>query len=125
MRIQKFEDVIAWQKAGLLTNELYDLFETNRDYSFKDQILRASVSVMNNIAEGFDRGTDKEFIYFLNVARGSSSEVRSMLYIAHDRNYLSKEKKEELTILTNDIGKIITGLKKSLTPKDKRPETIL
>lgn len=123
MRIKNFEDIIAWQKARVLTNELYDIFQDSRDYSFKDQILRASISIMNNIAEGFDRGTDKEFIYFLHIARGSSSEVRSMLYIAADRKYVSINKQEELTLLTNDICKIITGLKNSLATRDKRLET--
>lgn len=123
MRIKNFEDIIAWKKARFLTNELYDIFQDHRDFSFKDQILRASISIMNNIAEGFDRGTDKEFIYFLNVARGSSSEVRSMLYVASDRNYITDTKKQELIQQTNDIGKIITGLKKSLATRDKRLET--
>ncbi len=98
-------------------------FQDSRDYSFKDQILRASLSIMNNIAEGFDRGTDKEFIYFLHVARGSSSEVRSMLHIAADRNYITNDKKEQLMVLTNDICKILTGLKKSLATSDKGQKT--
>ena len=67
--IKKFEDAIVWQKAGKLTVGIYRLFSSCRDYSFKDQIQRASVSIMNNVAEGFERRTDKEFIYFIYSQR--------------------------------------------------------
>jgi len=76
MRIERFEDIIAWQKAKELAVKIYRLFETSKDYSFKDQIQRASVSVMNNIAEGFERKTNNEFKQFLFIAKGSCGEVR-------------------------------------------------
>lgn len=69
MKIDKFEDIIAWQKAGVLTMEIFNMFRNNRDYSFKDQIQRAVISIMNNIAEGFERRTDKEFRNFLYIAK--------------------------------------------------------
>jgi four helix bundle protein len=78
MRIERFEDIMAWQKAKDLSVAIYRLFETIKDFGFKDQIQRASVSVMNNIAEGFERKGNKEFAYFLYIAKGSCGEVRSM-----------------------------------------------
>jgi four helix bundle protein len=82
MKIQKFEDIIAWQKAQNLAVVLYKTFVNLKDYGFKDQMTRAAISISNNIAEGFDRSTDADFSRFLYVAIGSSSEVRSMLYLA-------------------------------------------
>ena len=82
MRIERFEDITAWQKAKGLSVMIYRLFEQHKDFGFKDQIQGASVSVMNNIAEGFERKGNKEFAYFLYIAKGSCGEVRSMLILA-------------------------------------------
>lgn len=82
MAIQKFEDIIAWQKAQDLAIEIYYEFSNLRDYGFKDQICRAVVSISNNIAEGFDRSSDADFSRFLYISIGSCSEVKSMLYLA-------------------------------------------
>jgi four helix bundle protein len=79
VKIECFEDIIAWQKAKDVTSKIYAQFRLNRDYGFKDQIQRASVSVMNNIAEGFERKSNAEFRQFLYIAKGSCGEVRSML----------------------------------------------
>ena len=76
MKIEKFEDIIAWQKAEELTLLIYKAFKDNKDFGFKDQIQKASVSIMNNIAEGFERRGDKEFKHFLFIAKGSSGEIR-------------------------------------------------
>ncbi len=84
MRIERFEDIKAWQKAKDLSVAIYRLFEASKDFGFKDQIQSASVSVMNNIAEGFERKGNKEFSYFLYVAKGSCGEVRSMLILAKE-----------------------------------------
>ena len=70
MKFERFEDIIAWQKAKILTVCIYKLFELSKDYGFKDQIQRASVSIMNNIAEGFERKSNNEFKYFLYIAKG-------------------------------------------------------
>ncbi len=75
MTISKFEDIIAWRKAGQLTTEIYKKFSSNKDFGFRDQIQRASVSIMNNIAEGFERASNKELKYFLYIAKGSCGEV--------------------------------------------------
>lgn len=80
MKIERFEDIIAWQKAKDLSVLIYKDFDNSKDFSFKDQIQRASVSVMNNVAEGFERKTNNEFKQFLFIAKGSCGEVRSMLW---------------------------------------------
>jgi four helix bundle protein len=84
MKFDRFEDIIAWQKAKVMTLKIYSYFKDSRDYGFKDQICRASVSVMNNIAEGFERKSDNEFMHFLYIAKSSCGEVRSMLYLAEE-----------------------------------------
>ncbi len=97
MRIERFEDIEVWREARELVKNIYDKFKDIRDYSFKDQIQRASVSVMSNIAEGFDRGVHKEFIQFLVIARGSLSELRSLLYNALDLGFIDEEVFKDLT----------------------------
>lgn len=82
VKIQKFEDIISWQKANNFAVLIYKIFYTCRDYGFKDQIQRAAVSISNNIAEGYERMGDKEFKKFLYIAKGSCAESRSMLYIS-------------------------------------------
>lgn len=84
MGIERFEDIIAWQKAKDLTIQIYALFGDSKDFGFRDQIQSASVSIMNNIAEGFERKSNNEFKYFLYVAKGSCGEVRSMLALAFE-----------------------------------------
>ena len=118
MVIQKFEDIIAWQKAQQIAIDIYSAFDHLRDFGFKDQICRASVSISNNIAEGFDRSTHADFSRFLYMAIGSCSEVKSMLYLAEELKYISPEKKKELLEKGDEISKIIRGLIKSLQPKE-------
>ncbi len=115
MKIEKFEDVIAWQKAKILTLLIYKIFKGNNDFSFKNQVERASVSVMNNIAEGFERHSDKELINFLYIAKGSCGEVRSMLYLAVELNYLNGDEFGKLTLLSEEISKILAGFIKSIS----------
>jgi four helix bundle protein len=110
MGIAKFEDIIAWQKAKDLTVQIYALFENSKDFGFKDQIQRASVSIMNNIAEGFERKSNNEFRYFLYIAKGSCGEVRSMLIIAHELNKLNVSEYEALLALSTEISKMLYGL---------------
>ena len=114
MTIQNFEELIIWQEARRLCTRIYADFKRIRDYGFNDQIQRASVSIMNNIAEGFDRSKitkdNKQFISFLNIASGSCGEVKSMLYLAQDLNYLSLEEAEKLRSDCISISAKITGL---------------
>ena len=92
--VEQFEDLQIWQQARVLTRNVYRDFSDGsgtRDFGFKDQIQRAAVSIMNNIAEGFERKTDNDFAKFLDYAKGSSGEVRNMYYIAGDQNYVSAQ----------------------------------
>ena len=114
MKIEKFEDIIAWQKAKNLTLILYRIFKNSRDFAFRDQILRASVSIMNNIAEGFERKGDKELSKFLYIAKGSCGEVRSMLYLAKELNYVTTENFNRIYNLSLEISRILSGFIKTL-----------
>jgi four helix bundle protein len=106
MKIRKFEDLESWKKARKLTNTIYEATAAValRETALKDQIRRASISILSNIAEGFERGGDKEFLQFLAVAKGSCGEVRAQLYIAADQGYLSQDLFEKLSINATDIG---------------------
>lgn len=114
MKIEKFEDIVAWQKAKDLTLEIYHIFKNNRDFSFKDQIQRASVSIMNNIAEGFERRTNQELLHFLYIAKGSCGEVRSMLCLASELKYVSEKEFNNLHDLIVEISKMLSGFIKTL-----------
>ncbi|HEY0261577.1 MAG TPA: four helix bundle protein [Chitinophagales bacterium] len=114
MIIQKFEDIIAWQKAQDLAVDIYGVFSTTKDYGFKDQICRAAVSISNNIAEGFDRSSDADFSRFLYIAIASCSEVKSMLHLAERLKYISVEQKKTLFNKAEEISKITRGLIKSI-----------
>ena len=114
MKVEKFENIIVWQKAKDLTLLIYKYFKNNWDFSFKDQIQRAVVSIMNNIAEGYERIGNKEFKKFLYIAKGSCGEVRSMLYLALDLHYISKEEFNELYNLSVEISKMLSGFIKTL-----------
>ena len=112
--IKKFEDIVAWQKAQRLALEIYSVFKNSKDFGFKDQICRASVSISSNIAEGFNRSSDADFSRFLYISLASCSEVRSMAYLAKNLEYTSAEQTKSLLLKTNEISKIISGLIKSL-----------
>jgi four helix bundle protein len=114
MKFERFEDIVAWQKARILTMNIYAAFSKCKDYSFCDQIQRAAVSVMNNIAEGYERKSNNEFKHFLFMSKGSCGEVRSMLYAALDLKKITEDDFTALFPLTIEISKIISGLIKSL-----------
>ena len=114
MKIQRFEDIIAWQKSRDLTTKVYSVFRTNKDFGFRDQIQRASVSIMNNIAEGYERKGNKEFKNFLFIAKGSCAEVRSMMYLAFDCHYVDERTRDEMLLNTEEISRILSGLIKTL-----------
>lgn len=114
MNIEKFEDIISWKKAKDLSVLVYAIFKDIRDFGFKDQIQRASISVSNNIAEGFERRSNKEFKQFLYIAKGSCGEVRSMLYIALELKYLSKEEFDQMLDLSSEISRLLSGFIKKL-----------
>lgn len=114
MKIEKFEDILSWQKGEILVLDIYKIFLDSRDFSFRDQLQRAAISIMNNIAEGFERKGDKEFKRFLFIAKGSCAEVRSMLYVALELKYITKNKFDEWYLLSVEISKMLSGLIKTL-----------
>jgi len=114
MKIERFEDIIAWQKSKELTIGIFRLFESSRDFGFRDQIRRASVSIMNNIAEGFERKSNNEFKQFLFTAKGSCAEVRSMLLVAPELHKIDQSEIRRLFTLSEEISKILSGLIKTL-----------
>jgi four helix bundle protein len=114
MKINKFEDILAWQKAGQLSILIYSNLHDCRDYDFRSQIQRASVSIMNNIAEGFERMSNKDFKNFLFIAKGSSGEVRSMAYLGYRLGYLNEDCFKKIYNSTTEISKMISGLIKTL-----------
>lgn len=114
MKFETFEDILAWQKSINLCIEIYSQFGKISDRDFKSQILRASVSISNNIAEGFERLSDAEFKRFLFIAKGSVGEVRSMLYLAKHLKFISTENFEKLFPKCVEISKMLSGLVKSL-----------
>lgn len=115
MKIEKFEDIESWKEARLLIKEIYEHCAGIKDYGFRDQIQRAAISAMSNIAEGFDRSSNKEFIQFLVIARGSVSEVKSLSYAALDIGYINANTfaciSEHCFKLTNLINGFIRYLK--------------
>ena len=113
-KVERFEDLIAWQKARQLIVEIYRITahgEFAKDFGLRDQIRRAAVSVMSNIAEGFDRGSRGEFHQFLVVAKASCAEVRSQLYVAKDVGYIDQEVFNNLNSGADELSRILGGLR--------------
>ena len=116
-KIERFEDFIAWQKARKLASDIYRVTNEGnfaKDFGLKDQIRRAAVSSMSNLAEGFERGRPTEFHQFLSVAKGSCAELRAQLYVASDVGYLSTEIFEALMSQATEVGQILGGLRASV-----------
>ena len=112
--IKRFEDLISWQKSRTLVKEVYGVFQNCKDFGFRDQIQRAAVSVMSNIAEGFESGTRQEFLNYLYIAKGSAGEVRAQIYAAHDIGYLNIEKFKHLNALAEECSRLIASFIKGL-----------
>lgn len=111
--IQKFEDLKVWQKARLVNLEIYKLSNKgsfSKDFGLRDQIRRASVSVLSNIAEGFERNGNKEFNQFLSIAKASAAEIRAQLYVAKDLEYISNEEFTEIVNGLIEVSKMLSGL---------------
>lgn len=116
----KFEDIKAWQKARIATKKIYEITSQgnfSKDFGFRDQIRRSSVSIMANIAEGQGRSSDKEFANFLNISHGSVAETQSHLYIASDLGYIDEKNFKDLYALLNEIAKMTMALMKHLRSK--------
>lgn len=110
--IKRFEDIEAWQKARELDRQIFSIVCTTRiqkDYALRDQMLRSSGSIMDNIAEGFERGGKGEFVLFLGYSKGSTGELRSQLYRAHDRKYITEPVFNDLYAAATEISKMEGG----------------
>jgi len=120
--IERFEDLDSWKEAWALTQKVYKLTSLNgsfKDFSLKDQLQRAAVSVMGNIAEGFESHRDKEFIKFLEYAKRSSGEVQSHLYVALDQGYITKNQFEEVYNQAQSCKKLCIGMIRYLQRKEE------
>ncbi|MGB5499696.1 MAG: four helix bundle protein [Maribacter sp.] len=112
-----FEQIISWKKARELNREIYSLTQKSdfsKDFALRDQIRRASISISSNIAEGYGRASNKEFVYFLNIAQASCYEVKSQLYLAFDIQYVSELVFKTLYAICDEISKTLFGLIKHL-----------
>jgi len=119
--VRKFEDLEVWQKSRQLCQKIFELMQKetfSRDFELKNQISRSSGSTMDNIAEGFERGGNKEFIQFWGYSKGSVGEVRSQLYRALDRNHINKTEFNETYAVADEVGKMINGFIKYLLNTD-------
>jgi four helix bundle protein len=113
MRIERFEDILAWQEARLLVKMIYDIGKMkgslSKDYKFREQINNAAVSIMANIAEGFSRHSNKEFTQFLFIAKSSAAEVQSHLYVALDQDYITTKQFQEIYNQAEKVAKYISN----------------
>ena len=117
MKVARFEDLVAWQKARELTKRIYLITKResfSKDFGLREQIQRSSVSIMSNIAEGFERGSRPEFHKFIVIAKASFAEVRSHLYVAFDVGYINNEEFNSISSLAIEVSKILGGLRSSL-----------
>jgi four helix bundle protein len=114
---RRFEDLIAWQKARTLTRRVYEVTGTgafSRDFGLRDQMRRSSVSIMANVAEGFERARQSEFHQFLSIAKSSCAELRSHLYVAHDVNYIDANIFNDLMALAQEVSLVLGGLRSAV-----------
>lgn len=123
MKAQSFRDIIAWRKSHLLCVDIYTILKPCKDYSFKDQIQRASVSIMNNIAEGHSRRSNKGFRNFLLIAKGSAAEVESMLELGRSLGYFNEAQYQDLTMRVDEISRLLSGFVAKLTTHDSKLTT--
>ena len=122
-KIEKFEDIEAWKLAREITRLIYQVSSEgnfSKDFALVNQIRRASISILSNIAEGFERSGNKEFLQFLAIAKGSCGEVRAQLYVAFDQKYIDKTKFREIAEKLSETSRLIAGLMKYLQQSEMR-----
>jgi len=122
-KIERFEDIEAWKKARELTKIIYEVTAQGKiaaDFSLKDQLRRAAVSIMANIAEGFEREGNKEFRQFLAMAKGSVGEVKALLYVALDAGLASSEQFQRIMALGDETSRLLAGFLRYLKASDKK-----
>ena len=117
-KLERFEDIEAWRKARELTKAVYYVTADGafaKDFGLRDQIRRAAVSILSNIAEGFERSRDRELLHFLSIAKGSCGEVRAQLYVALDQAYIREGQFRELTEQATEVSRLLSGFMKYLS----------
>lgn len=126
--VKRFEDFEVWKAARILANLVYDLTDEpsfRKDFGLRDQLRRAAVSVLSNIAEGFERGIDTEFCHFLSIAKGSAGEVRAQLYLVLDRKFAAEEAVQkagtQAILVSRHLSNFIAYLKRSIDDSKKKP----
>src|SRR6266446_4842176 len=125
MAYQSFEDLEVWQRGCRLTVDIFKNFANCKNFSFKDQIQRAALSIPSNIAEGSERGSSKDFAHFLNIAKGSCGELRTQLYIARKLEFLTKLEFEKLVAESKELSAMLEGLRRSiLSRSSSRPRRL-
>ena len=108
--VGKFEDLEVWKRAVRLAIQVYEIFSDCKDFGFKDQITRSALSIASNIAEGYERGSNNEFIRFLSIAKGSCGELRTQAYVASEIGYIGKEEGLRLVEETRELSAMLSGL---------------
>jgi four helix bundle protein len=122
---KSFKDLVVWQKSRIMVKDIYTFFNDCRDYAFRDQIQRASVSIVANIAEGYDKESKKDFSRFLKIAKGSNSEVRALLVLANDLGYINDITSSNIDDTCVEISKMLFALIRTLETGNSKLETII
>ena len=123
MPYQSFEDLEVWQRGCRLTVDIFKSFRACKEFTLKDQIQRAALSIPSNVAEGAERGSNKDFAHFLNIAKGSCGELRSQLYIARKLEFMTKPDFDKLIAESKQLSAVLEGLRRSVLSRPAKRST--
>ena len=123
MAYQSFEDLEVWQRGCRLTVEIFKAFRPCQEFTLKDQIQRAALSIPSNVAEGAERGSNKDFAHFVNIAKGSCGELRTQLYIARKLDFVGKTESEKLVSESKELSAMLEGLRRSVLSRVAKRST--
>jgi len=123
MAYKSFEDLEVWQRGCRLTVDIFQAFQRCKEFTLKDQIQRAALSIPCNVAEGAERGSNKDFAHFLNIAKGSCGELRTQLYIARKLDFIAKVESEKLVAESKELSAMLEGLRRSVLSRVAKRST--
>src|SRR5437588_9297853 len=123
MAYQSFEDLEVWQRGCRLTVDIFKAFQRCKEFTLKDQIQRSALSIPSNVAEGAERGSNKDFAHFLNIAKGSCGELRTQLYIARKLDFITKAESEKLVTESKELSAMLEGLRRSVLSRVAKRST--
>jgi len=123
MAYQSFEDLEVWQRGCRLTVDIFKAFQRCKEFTLKDQIQRSALSIPSNVAEGAERGSNKDFAHFLNIAKGSCGELRTQLYIARRLDFITKAESEKLVAESKELSAMLEGLRRSVLSRVAKRST--